>query len=202
MDKQQFECFTLSPLDGRYAGIKDALGEYFSEYALVKYRVFVEIQWLKFLIENVESDVLSKFDKDNLGQIEAISKDFNYDSFKAIKDIEAVTRHDVKAVEYFIGNQLKDMGYDYLISFVHIGCTSEDINNTSYACMIKHGLNDVWLKKAKEFTAVINKWAVEHKNDAMLAHTHGQPATPTTIGKEFKVYAYRFTSSIENIENS
>ena len=106
---------------------------------------------------------LSKFDKDNLGQIEAISKDFNYDSFKAIKDIEVVTRHDVKAVEYFIGNQLKDMGYDYLISFVHIGCTSEDINNTSYACMIKHGLNDVWLKKAKEFTAVINKWAVEHK---------------------------------------
>ena len=201
MDKQQFECFTLSPLDGRYASIKDALGEYFSEYALVKYRVFVEIQWLKFLIENVESDVLSKFNKDNLGQIEAISKNFNYDSFKAIKDIEAITRHDVKAVEYFIGNQLKDMGYDYLISFVHIGCTSEDINNTSYACMIKHGLNDVWLKKAKEFTAVINKWAVEHKNDAMLAHTHGQPATPTTIGKEFKVYAYRFTSSIENIEN-
>ena len=113
MDKQQFECFTLSPLDGRYASIKDALGEYFSEYALVKYRVFVEIQWLKFLIENVESDVLSKFDKDNLGQIEAISKDFNYDSFKAIKDIEAITRHDVKAVEYFIGNQLKDMGYDF-----------------------------------------------------------------------------------------
>lgn len=78
------------------------------------------------------------------------------------------------------------MGYDYLISFVHIGCTSEDINNTSYACMIKHGLNDVWLKKAKEFTAVINKWAVEHKNDAMLAHTHGQPATPTTIGMNLK----------------
>ena len=122
MDKQQFECFTLSPLDGRYAGIKDALGEYFSEYALVKYRVFVEIQWLKFLIENVESDVLSTFDKDNLGQIEAISKDFNYDSFKAIKDIEAVTRHDVKAVEYFIGNQLKDMGY-----------SDNDIKNVLYA---------------------------------------------------------------------
>ena len=122
MDKQQFECFTLSPLDGRYAGIKDALGEYFSEYALVKYRVFVEIQWLKFLIENVESDVLSTFDKDNLGQIEAISKDFNYDSFKAIKDIEAVTRHDVKAVEYFIGNQLKDMGY-----------SDNDIKNFLYA---------------------------------------------------------------------
>ena len=101
---------TLSPLDGRYAGIKDALGEYFSEYALVKYRVFVEIQWLKFLIENVESNVLSKFDKDNLGQIEAISKDFNYDSFKAIKDIEAVTRHDVKASRIFHWKSIKRYG--------------------------------------------------------------------------------------------
>ena len=129
MDKQQFECFTLSPLDGRYAGIKDALGEYFSEYALVKYRVFVEIQWLKFLIENVESDVLSTFDKDNLGQIEAISKDFNYDSFKAIKDIEAVTRHDVKAVEYFIGNQLKDMGYsDNDIKQLRVSLSKKNIN--------------------------------------------------------------------------
>ena len=201
MDKQQFECFTLSPLDGRYAGIKDALGEYFSEYALVKYRVFVEIQWLKFLIENVESNVLSKFDKDNLGQIEAISKDFNYASFKAIKDIEAVTRHDVKAVEYFIDERVDALGFGYLQSFVHIGCTSEDINNTSYACMLKYGLKDVWLPKAKEFANMINQWAVEHKDDAMLAHTHGQPATPTTIGKEFKVYAYRLMSSIENIES-
>ena len=201
MEKQEFECLTLCPLDGRYSGIKDALGEYFSEYALVKYRVFVEIQWLKFLIENVESDILAKFDVKDIDKLTAISSEFNYDSFARIKEIENTTRHDVKAVEYFIDEKLEVLGFGYLQSFVHIGCTSEDINNTSYACMLKYGLKDVWLPNAKEFAALIDKWADEHSEDAMLAHTHGQPATPTTIGKEFKVYAYRFLSSIENIES-
>lgn len=201
MEKQEFECLTLCPLDGRYSGIKDALGEYFSEYALVKYRVFVEIQWLKFLIENVESDILAKFDVKDIDKLTAISSEFNYDSFARIKEIENTTRHDVKAVEYFIDEKLEALGFGYLQSFVHIGCTSEDINNTSYACMLKYGLKDVWLPKAKEFATLIDKWADEHSKDAMLAHTHGQPATPTTIGKEFKVYAYRFLSSIENIES-
>lgn len=200
MEKQEFECLTLCPLDGRYSGVKDALGEYFSEYALVKYRVFVEIQWLKFLIENVESDVLAKFDLQDMDKLTTISSEFNYDSFARIKEIENTTRHDVKAVEYFIDEKVYALGFGYLQSFVHIGCTSEDINNTSYACMLKYGLKDVWLPKAKEFAAIIDKWAEEHSNDAMLAHTHGQPATPTTIGKEFKVYAYRFLSSIENVE--
>ena len=200
MEKQEFECLTLCPLDGRYSGVKDALGEYFSEYALVKYRVFVEIQWLKFLIENVESDVLAKFDLQDMDKLTTISSEFNYDSFARIKEIENTTRHDVKAVEYFIDEKVDALGFGYLQSFVHIGCTSEDINNTSYACMLKYGLKDVLLPKAKEFAAIIDKWAEEHSNDAMLAHTHGQPATPTTIGKEFKVYAYRFLSSIENVE--
>ena len=200
MEKQEFECLTLCPLDGRYSGVKDALGEYFSEYALVKYRVFVEIQWLKFLIENVESDVLAKFDLQDMDKLTTISSEFNYDSFARIKEIENTTRHDVKAVEYFIDEKVDALGFGYLQSFVHIGCTSEDINNTSYACMLKYGLKDVWLPKAEEFAAIIDKWAEEHSNDAMLAHTHGQPATPTTIGKEFKVYAYRFLSSIENVE--
>ena len=200
MEKQEFECLTLCPLDGRYSGVKDVLGEYFSEYALVKYRVFVEIQWLKFLIENVESDVLAKFDLQDMDKLTTISSEFNYDSFARIKEIENTTRHDVKAVEYFIDEKVDALGFGYLQSFVHIGCTSEDINNTSYACMLKYGLKDVWLPKAKEFAAIIDKWAEEHSNDAMLAHTHGQPATPTTIGKEFKVYAYRFLSSIENVE--
>ena len=201
MERQVFESMTLCPIDGRYAGIKDALAPYFSEYALVKYRVFVEVQWLKFLIENIDNEILKRFDQSKMDQIEAIASDFDETAFAKIKEIEATTRHDVKAVEYYIGNTLKEMGYDYLISFVHIGCTSEDINNTSYACMIKHGLKDVWLKKANEIVEAMNQWAYEHSDDAMLAHTHGQPATPTTIGKEFKVYAYRFASSIENIEN-
>lgn len=201
MEKQEFECLTLCPLDGRYSGVKDALGEYFSEYALVKYRVFVEIQWLKFLLENVKCDVLAKFDSKDMAKLESIAKDFNYDSFARIKDIENTTRHDVKAVEYFIDEKIEALGFGYLQSFVHIGCTSEDINNTSYACMLKYGLEEVWLPKAKEFAKMIDSLAIEHQDDAMLAHTHGQPATPTTIGKEFKVYAYRLFSSIQNIED-
>ena len=116
MNRMEFESMTICPLDGRYSAVKDALAEYFSEYALVKYRVHVEIQWLKFLIENVENEVLAKFDKANMAEIEAISKGFNYDSFKWIKDIESVTRHDVKAVEYFIGEQLRQ--WDTTISSV------------------------------------------------------------------------------------
>lgn len=201
MNRLEFESKTICPLDGRYSGVKDALAEYFSEYALVKYRVYVEIQWLKFLIENVDSEILGRFDRSQMAQIEGIAKDFNEESFAAIKEIESVTRHDVKAVEYFIGNCLKEMGYEYLISFVHIGCTSEDINNTSYACMLRDGLAEVWLPRAKEMAQIMDQWALEHKDDAMLAHTHGQPATPTTIGKEFKVYAYRFKSSIQNVED-
>lgn len=201
MERHEFESMTICPLDGRYSGVKDALAEYFSEYGLVKYRVYVEIQWLKFMLENLESEILAKFDKADMGKIEAIAKDFDVNAFKAIKDIEAVTRHDVKAVEYYIGNVLKELGFDYLVSFVHIGCTSEDINNTSYACMLKDGLEKVWLPRAKELTEIINGLAIEHKAVAMLAHTHGQPATPTTIGKEFKVVAYRMKSCIEHIEN-
>lgn len=201
MNKQVFESLTLCPLDGRYSTIKDTLGYYFSEYALVKYRVFVEIQWLKFLIENIDHALLKSFDRSLLKDIENIANNFNDDAFLEIKEIEKTTRHDVKAVEYFIGNQLKKLGLEQYISFVHIGCTSEDINNTSYACMIRDGLQNVWIPKAKEVMAKMEQLAKDHKNDAMLAHTHGQPATPTTIGKEFKVYAYRFASSIENIEN-
>ena len=201
MERQEFECMTICPLDGRYAGIKDALAEYFSEYALIKYRVYVEVQWLKFLIENLENDILAKFDKSNMSELERIANDFNYEAFQAFKEIEAVTRHDVKAVEYYIGNQLKAMGFDYLISFVHIGCTSEDINNTSYASMIKNGLYNVWLPKAMEFADYIDELAEKYKDIAMLAHTHGQPATPTTIGKEFKVFAYRLYSSIEHVKD-
>ena len=200
MEKQEFECLTLCPLDGRYSGVKDALGEYFSEYALVKYRVFVEIQWLKFLIENVESDVLAKFDLQDMDKLTTISSEFNYDSFARLKESENTTRHDVKAVEYFIDEKVDALGFGYLQSFVYIGCTSEDINNTSYACMLKYGSKDVWLPTAKELAAIIDQWSEEHNNAAILAYTPAQPATTTTLGQEFTAYAYRFLSSIENVE--
>ncbi|MDD7280948.1 adenylosuccinate lyase [Floccifex sp.] len=201
MEKLEFECYTLSPLDGRYGFVKDELKEYFSEYALVKYRVFVEIQWLKFLIENVECSVLNQFDEKDMDKVESITKDFNYEAFKQIKEIEQTTRHDVKAVEYYIDGKLRECGLDFLQSFVHIGCTSEDINNTSYALMIRDGLKNVWLKKAHELADTIDELAEKYKAIPMLAHTHGQPATPTTIGKEFKVYSYRMHESLRNVES-
>ncbi|MGX8680126.1 MAG: adenylosuccinate lyase [bacterium] len=200
MEKLEFESMTLSPLDGRYGQIKDALGPYFSEYGLVKYRVYVEIQWLKFLLEHIQTPIFDDFDHNRMNEIEAIADTFDYDAFKRIKEIEAVTRHDVKAVEYYIDECLVKIGLDQLQSFVHIGCTSEDINNTSYGCMIRDGLKNVYLRKAKEFAKVIDGLADRYADVSMLAHTHGQPATPTTIGKEFKVFAYRFASSIEHIE--
>lgn len=197
----EFECKTLSPLDGRYSKIKDALGEYFSEYALVKYRIYVEIKWLVFLLHNINHQILKKYKDEDVKKIESIFQNYDFDSYKAVKDIENTTRHDVKAVEYYIDKKLEELGYSDLISFVHIGCTSEDINNTSYSLMIKEGLNNVWLKEAHNFVEYIDSLAVKYADIPMLAHTHGQPATPTTVGKEFKVYVYRLKSSLENIES-
>lgn len=201
MDLRSFESKTLCPLDGRYAAIRDSFADYFSEYGLVRYRVYVEIQWLKFLIEHIDTPILARCKDQSLDKIEAISKNFNDDSFNEIKTIEQTTRHDVKAVEYYIGHCLKSMGYDDLISFVHIGCTSEDINNTSYGCMLRDGLNDVWLQRANCLYETMEDLAKKYQNQPMLAHTHGQPATPTTLGKEFKVYAYRFKESMDHLKS-
>ena len=200
MEKLEFECKTLSPLDGRYSNIKDALGDYFSEYALVKYRIHVEIEWLVFLLENIDFSALNGYTKEDIKKIRSISENYSFESYSQVKEIEKTTRHDVKAVEYFIDGELKKLGYEKLISFVHIGCTSEDINNTSYGCMLRDGLKNVWLKEAEEFQQYIDSLAIKYADIPMLAHTHGQPATPTTVGKEFKVYAYRLKSSLENIK--
>ncbi len=200
MDKLEFECKTLSPLDGRYGNIKDALGDYFSEYALVKYRIHVEVEWLVFLLENIDFSALNGYHDDDIKKIRSISENYSFESYSAVKEIEKTTRHDVKAVEYFIDGELKKLGYEKLISYVHIGCTSEDINNTSYGCMLRDGLKNVWLKEAEEFQEYIDSLAIKYADIPMLAHTHGQPATPTTVGKEFKVYAYRLKSSLENIK--
>ena len=120
--------FALGPLDGRYSQIGEKLAPYFSEYALVKNRVKVEVYWLKFLLENVNgSDILGAFDIDRLPEIMAIYTDFSDASYVRVKEIESVTNHDVKSVELFVAEKLKEMGMDSLVSFVHIGCTSEDI---------------------------------------------------------------------------
>ena len=195
------EHLALGPLDGRYSQIGKKLAPYFSEYALVKNRVKVEVMWLKFLLENVNgSDILDAFDMDRLPEILAIYENFSDSSFVRVKEIEAVTNHDVKSVELFVAEKLKEMGMNSLISFVHIGCTSEDITNPSYSNMISAALKEVWIPAAEKLIDSISNIAIEHADTAMLAHTHGQPATPTTVGKELTVYAYRLRKSLENVK--
>lgn len=192
----------LCPLDGRYMNISEILTPYFSEYALVKNRVKVEVLWLIFLIKNVKnSNALNSVNEKDIGKILKIYENFSENSYLRIRQIEQITNHDVKAVELFVGEELKKIGLERIISFVHIGCTSEDINNTSYGNMIKEGLNEVWIKTAENLINAVSTLAKENSNIPMLAHTHGQPATPTTVGKEFKVYEYRLKKSLENIKN-
>ncbi len=194
--------FALGPLDGRYSKIGEKLAPYFSEYALVKNRVKVEVLWLKFLLENVNgSEILDAFDINRLPEIVAIYTDFSDSSYVRVKEIESVTNHDVKSVELFVAEKLKEMGMDSLVSFVHIGCTSEDITNPSYANMISTAISEVWIPIAEQLIDKISEIAIDHADTAMLAHTHGQPATPTTIGKEMTVYAYRLKKSLENIKS-
>lgn len=187
----------LCPLDGRYAKIKELLSPYFSEYAYIKYRVLVEIKWLLYLIDNS----IVEFNGDKTLISDIINK-FDLNFYNEVKEEEKVTNHDVKAIEYFIANKLRNLGYEKLISYVHIGLTSEDINNTAYALMIKDFFNDVYFEKIDEFRKILKNLSHDYKDISMLAHTHGQPASPTTIGKEFKVYLYRIENEIEKLKRS
>ena len=160
----------------------------------MKYRVYVEIKWLIYLVNN------KLINCKNISKLENIYKNYNDKSYLEIKEIEKVTKHDVKAVEYFIDNKLKDLKLDNLISFVHFGLTSEDINNTSYALMIKDYLNNCYYNEINNLLNCLKKISKEYKNTVVLAHTHGQPATPTTIGKEFKVYIYRIEEELKKVK--
>lgn len=192
--RKEFEALALGPLDGRYAEIAKKLAPYFSEYALVKNRVLVEIKWLVFFVKNILKEKLKE------DVINHIYEEFDMNSYKRVKQIEEITKHDVKAVEIFVGEKLKENQLEDLVSFVHIGCTSEDINNCARGIMVKQAIEDVWYPVANELISILSKIADDYKNTPMLAHTHGQPATPTTIGKEFAVYVYRLKQSIENIK--
>lgn len=191
--------FALCPLDGRYAKIGEKLSPYFSEYALVKNRVRVEVLWLKFLLEE-KTHIFEAWHEKQIPEIMSIYKEFSMESYDRIKEIEKTTNHDVKSVELFVDEKLREKGMEFFVSFVHIGCTSEDINNTSYANMISGALNEVWIPEAKKLIEKIKELADRYVDVPMLAHTHGQPATPTTVGKEMAVYVYRMRKSLENIE--
>ena len=185
----------ISPIDGRYRNKVEVLENYFSERALINYRVKVEIEYFIALC-NIPLDALKDFDKDNFEKLRDIYCNFSLDDAKRIKDIEKITNHDVKAVEYFIKEQFDKMGLSAHKEYIHFGLTSQDINNTSIPLSIKDCNEDVLLPLLSEIIDLINERAKEWKQIPMLAHTHGQPASPTSLGKEFKVFAYRLEQQL------
>ena len=189
----------LSPIDGRYASKADSLRPYLSEFGLIKARVTVEVRWLQSLADNSAIGELAAFDNETNAFLDSIVDDFSEADAQAIKDIEATTNHDVKAVEYFIKDKFR--GQDALIDsleFIHFACTSEDINNLSYALMLKDS-RELVVAKMQQVTDSIVDLAIAHADQPMLSRTHGQTASPTTLGKEMANVAYRLARQIKQI---
>lgn len=190
----------LSPLDGRYAKKCDALRPYLSEFGLIAARVTVEVRWLQSLARHEGIGEVAPFSNATNAALDAIVSSFSEDDALRIKTIEATTNHDVKAVEYFLKEKianidaLKDVG-----EFIHFACTSEDINNLSHALMLKNG-RDVLLDSMRQICDAITALALKHANQPMLSRTHGQTASPTTLGKEMANVAYRLARQIKQFE--
>ena len=181
----------ISPIDGRYRGKTEPLADYFSEYALIRYRIRVEIEYFIALCE-IPLPQLKGFDHTKFETLRNIYKNFSEVDAARVKDIEKITNHDVKAVEYFIKEQFDKIGgLDAYKEFVHFGLTSQDINNTSAPLMIKEAVECVYYPLLEEVIALLSDYANEWKDIPMLAKTHGQPASPTRLGKEVMVYVYR-----------
>ena len=190
----------VSPVDGRYHSKTKALGEYFSEYALIRYRIKVEIEYFIDLC-NIPLPQLKDFDHSRFADLRSIYRDFTVEDAQKVKEIEKTTNHDVKAVEYFIKMKFAAFGIDARYGeFVHLGLTSQDINNTSVPLSLKEGIADVFLPLLDEVLNVIRGFEEEWKDVPMLAHTHGQPASPTRLGKEFGVFAARLAEQRRQLD--
>lgn len=192
----------ISPIDGRYRGKTEPLSEYFSEYALVRYRVRVEIEYFITLCE-LPLPQLANFNHELFERLRDIYRQFTPADAQRVKDIEKVTNHDVKAVEYFIKEEFDKIGgLEAFKEFIHFGLTSQDINNTSVPLSIKEALEQVYYPLVEELIEQLNDYAEEWKNVAMLAKTHGQPASPTRLGKEIKVYVYRLEEQLRSLKDT
>ena len=185
----------ISPIDGRYRNKVEKLENYFSEKALIQYRVRIEIEYFIALC-NIPLEALKDFNKDNFESLRDIYRNFSVEDAQRVKDIEKVTNHDVKAVEYFIKEKFDALNLSKHKEYIHFGLTSQDINNTSVPLSLKDCNDDVLLPMLDEILDLINSKATEWKNVPMLAHTHGQPASPTFLGKEIKVFAYRLEKQL------
>ena len=187
----------ISPIDGRYRGKTESLADYFSEYALIRYRIRVEIEYFITLCE-LPLPQLASFPRDLFVRLRNIYLNFSEEDAQRVKDIEQVTNHDVKAVEYFIKEQFDAIGgLEAYKEFIHFGLTSQDINNTSVPLSMKEALEDVVLPQTEELIAQLQSYAEEWRDVPMLAKTHGQPASPTRLGKEVAVYVYRLEEQLK-----
>ena len=186
----------VSPIDGRYRAKAEPLAPYFSEYALMKYRVRVEIEYFITLCE-LPLPQLADFPHELFETLRDIYRNFSEDDAARVKDIESITNHDVKAIEYFIKEEFDKIGnLEHFKEFIHFGLTSQDINNTSFPLMLKDATELVYLPLLQELIDQLNKYAEEWKDIPMLAKTHGQPASPTRLGNEVKVFAYRLEQQV------
>ncbi len=185
----------VSPVDGRYHSKTKSLQNYYSEHALIRYRVKVEIEYFIALCE-IPLPQLADFDKNLYNALRDIYENFSLEDSQSIKDIESITNHDVKAVEYFIKGKFDNLGIEKYKEFIHFGLTSQDINNTSLPMLIKDSLNEVYYPLLNEMIDILDKYAEEWKDIPMLAKTHGQPASPTRIGKEINVFSYRLKQQL------
>lgn len=190
----------ISPIDGRYRGKTEALADYFSEYALIRYRVRVEIEYFITLCE-LPLPQLADFDAALFERLRNIYRRFSEQDAARVKDIEKVTNHDVKAVEYFIKEEFDRIGgLEAYKEFIHFGLTSQDINNTSVPLSIKEALEMCYYPQLEELIAQLQAYAEEWKDVPMLAKTHGQPASPTRLGKEVKVFVYRLERQLQMLK--
>ena len=190
----------ISPIDGRYRSKTEALADYFSEYALIRYRIRVEIEYFITLCE-LPLPQLKSFDHNLFPRLRDIYLKFDEKGAQRVKDIEKITNHDVKAVEYYIKEQFDAIGgLDSYKEFVHFGLTSQDINNTSVPLALKEALHKVFYPQVEELIAQLQSYADEWKDVPMLAKTHGQPASPTRLGKEIMVYVYRLTEQLNTLK--
>ena len=190
------ELTAVSPVDGRYRSKCEPLAEYFSEYALIRYRVRVEVEYFIALCE-LPLPQLQGVSHEVFPALRAIYKEFTPADAARIKEIESVTNHDVKAVEYFLKERFDALHLEAYKEFIHFGLTSQDINNTSVPMSVRESIHEVYLPMLEKLVADLEAKAEEWKNVAMLAKTHGQPASPTRLGKEIMVFAYRLRKQIE-----
>lgn len=193
----------ISPLDGRYAKKTDLVRKFFSEGALIRGRIAVECMWLVFLCNEIKLKGTRQISKEEEKKLESFYKDWDDTAIKfygKAKEIEKTTNHDVKAVEYLIKEEMKKTSLKDLAEFVHFSCTSEDITNLAYGVLLKKFTWDIFIPKLEELNKNLATLAAKYKKIPMLSHTHGQPASPTTVGKEFKIFVKRLERQVTQLK--